>query len=58
MKQIIETFATRFIPGGKLVYVGDTGVKWGYFDEAIFTSLGVTIDPHGKMPDVIIVVPI
>ncbi|MCP4362907.1 MAG: N-6 DNA methylase [Chloroflexi bacterium] len=54
LKQIIEEFASRFVSGGKLVYVGDTGDKWGYFDEALLTSLGVTIDLHGKMPDVII----
>jgi adenine-specific DNA-methyltransferase len=54
MKQIIEEFAPRFVPGGKLVYVGDTGNKWGYFDDTLLVSLGVTIDLHGKMPDVII----
>ncbi len=54
MKQIIEAFAPRFVPGGKLVYVGDTGDKWGYFDEALLHGLGVTVDLHGKMPDVII----
>lgn len=54
MKQIIEEFAPRFVPGGQLIYVGDTGDKWGYFDEALLASLGVTVDLHGKMPDVVI----
>lgn len=54
MKQIIEEFAPRFVPGGKLIYVGDTGDKWGYFDDALLASLGAKVDPHGKMPDVII----
>ena len=36
MKQIIEEFAPRFVPGGKLIYVGDTGDKWGYFDGVRF----------------------
>ncbi|MAT96573.1 MAG: hypothetical protein CL608_05465 [Anaerolineaceae bacterium] len=54
IKEIIEAFAPRFVPGGKLVYVGDTGDKWGYFDDVLLASLGVKVDLHGKMPDVII----
>lgn len=54
IKQIIEQFSARFVPGGKLVYVGDTGSKMGHFDEELLASLGVTIDQHGKMPDAII----
>lgn len=53
MKQIIEAFAPRFAPGSQLIYVGDTGDKWGYFDAKLLTSLGVTVNHHGKMPDVI-----
>jgi len=54
IKKIIEQFAPRFVPGGRLVYVGDTGDKMGYFDKSLLTSLGVTVDEHGKMPDAII----
>lgn len=54
IKAIVEQFAPRFAPGSVLVYVGDTGEKWGYFDEALLTKLGVHVDPHGKMPDVIL----
>jgi hypothetical protein len=55
IKAIIEDFAPRFAPGSTLVYAGDTGKKWGYFDEAALTGLGVTgIDAHGKMPDVVL----
>ena len=54
IKAIIEDFLERFVPGGVLVYVGDTGDKWGYFDENLLSHLGVTIDSHGKMPDVVI----
>jgi hypothetical protein len=55
IKAIIEDFAPRFAPGSTLVYAGDTGKKWGYFDEAALTALGVTgIDSHGKMPDVVL----
>lgn len=57
IKAIIEEFAPRFVPGGKLVYVGDTGAKWGYFDKPLLDALGVTVDNHGKMPDVVLFFP-
>ncbi len=54
IRAIIEDFAPRFAPGSALVYAGDTGNKWGYFDAALLTELGVDVDPHGKMPDVVL----
>jgi hypothetical protein len=54
VKEVIEQFASRFTPGGKLLYVGDTEEKFAFFDEAGLRELGVEIEAHGKMPDVII----
>lgn len=54
IQAIIENFAPRFAPGSVLVYAGDTGDKWGYFDVSLLASLGVDIDSHGKMPDVVL----
>jgi hypothetical protein len=54
IRAIIEDFAPRFAPGSVLVYAGDTGEKWGYFDKALLTDLGVEVDAHGKMPDVVL----
>lgn len=54
IKAIVEDFAPRYAPGGTLVYVGDTGEKWGYFDDKLLAKLGVSVDSHGKMPDVVI----
>jgi hypothetical protein len=54
IKAIVEEFGPRFVPGGTLIYVGDTGEKFGYFDDQTLLDLGVTVDSHGKMPDVII----
>jgi hypothetical protein len=51
---IIKDFAPRFAPGSVLVYAGDTGDKWGYFDSALLAQLGVDVDSHGKMPDVVL----
>lgn len=57
IRAVVEQFGPRFVPGGRLVYVGDTAKKWGYFDERLITSLGITVDNHGKMPDVAIYFP-
>lgn len=57
IKAIIEEFAPRFVPGGVLVYAGDTGEKWGYFDKELLAKLGVAVDGHGKMPDVVLYYP-
>jgi hypothetical protein len=54
IRNIVEQFAPRFVPRGRVVYVGDTGDKWGYFDQQLLVSLGVQVDNHGKMPDVVI----
>ena len=54
IRAIIENFAPRFAPGSVLVYVGDTGDKWGYFDAALLADLGVDVDAHGKMPDAVL----
>ncbi len=54
IKAIIDDFAPRFAPGSTLVYLGDTGDKWGYFDAELLAELGVEVDKHGKMPDVVL----
>jgi hypothetical protein len=45
------------VPGAVLVYAGDTGKKWGYFDAVLLAKLGVNVDAHGKMPDVVLLYP-
>jgi hypothetical protein len=54
IKAIIEVFAPRFVRGAKLIYAGDTGSKWGFFDEPLLEGLGVKVGSHGKMPDVVL----
>ena len=54
IKVLIEEFIPHFVPASKILYVGDTGKKWGYFDEAGLAALGVKMNIHGKMPDVVI----
>lgn len=54
IRAIIEEFAPRFAPGSELVYAGDTGDKWGYFDAPLLAKLSVDVGSHGKMPDVVL----
>jgi adenine-specific DNA-methyltransferase len=54
IKEIVEQFAPRFTPGGHIVYVGDASEKHLLNDEPYFAELGVVVDRHGKMPDVVI----
>jgi len=53
IRAIVEEFGPRFAPGSVLIYAGDTGDKWGYFDAPLLEELGVDVDSHGKMPDVV-----
>ncbi len=54
VRAVVDEFGPRFVPGGTLLYVGDTEEKWAYFDEAHAKKLGLVLDAHGKMPDVLI----
>ncbi|PCJ24180.1 MAG: restriction endonuclease [Flavobacteriales bacterium] len=51
---IIKEFAPRFAPGSKLLYVGDTAKKDLYMDNKRLEKLGIPIDQHSKLPDVVI----
>ena len=54
IKAIIEEMAPRFLHGATLVYIGDTGDKWGFFDKELAAQIGLSIEEHGKMPDVVL----
>ena len=54
VEKIVEDFCELFTAGGKMVYVGDTDEKFAYFDKAFLKSLGVSIESHGKMTDVVV----
>jgi type II restriction enzyme len=51
---IIEQFAPRFANGGTLLYLGDTANKDLFVDEKTLKELGIPIDQHSKLPDVVI----
>jgi hypothetical protein len=51
---IVEQFAPRFANGGTLLYLGDTAKKDLFVDEKKLKDLGIPIDQHSKLPDVVI----
>jgi adenine-specific DNA-methyltransferase len=57
IEKVIHEFAPNFTPGGEVLYIGDTDEKYAYFDQDRFNELGIKLDPHGKMPDVVIYYP-
>jgi len=57
IRDIVEKFGPCYAPGGELIYVGDTGDKHGFFDKERLAGLGISLDRHGKLPDVVIYMP-
>ena len=54
IKEVIEQFCTRFVPGGTVIYVGDAESKFLHLDIEYLKMLGVSIQAAAKMPDVVI----
>ena len=52
--QIIHDFCPRWTPGGTVLYVGDADDKFAYYDADGFAALGISIEEHGKIPDVVV----
>ncbi len=51
---IIQQFAPRFANGGTLLYLGDTANKDLFVDVEVLKALGIPINQHSKLPDVVI----
>jgi hypothetical protein len=54
IKTVIEEFCPRFVPGGTVVYIGDTENKFLHLDTIYLEGLGVAIPAPAIMPDVVI----
>jgi adenine-specific DNA-methyltransferase len=54
IKEIIEKFCPHYTPGGEVLYVGDAGDKFVIAENKRLAELGVEVDEHGKMPDVVV----
>jgi hypothetical protein len=51
---VVSQFAARFAKGSMLLYLGDTAKKDLHMDAKGLKKLGVPIDRHSKLPDVVI----
>jgi hypothetical protein len=51
---IIKEFASRFAHGSEILYVGDTANKELHIDTDGLKRLGIPIDQHSKLPDVLL----
>lgn len=54
IKDILESFCPRFTPGGLVLYIGDAGDKFIINETQKFREMKIELDPHGKMPDIVI----
>lgn len=54
IKQMIDDFCAYFVPGGEVLYIGDADEKLMHFEERKFASLGISVDTHGKLPDLVV----
>ena len=54
IKDILESFCPRFTPQGLVLYVGDAGNKFIINETQRFREMEIELDPHGKMPDIVI----
>ncbi len=57
IKRMVEDFCGYFTPGGEVLYVGDADAKWAVFEQDVLEQLGVRVDQHGKMPDLVVYLP-
>ena len=51
---IVMEFAPRFAPGATLLYLGDTAQKSLVLYEAEMRAIGLPLNQHDKMPDVVL----
>ncbi|GAB1512487.1 BsuBI/PstI family type II restriction endonuclease [Actinophytocola sp. KF-1] len=54
LKSMINDFCQLFTPGGEVLYVGDAGDKWKHVEKKTLEELGIVVDDHGKMPDLVV----
>lgn len=51
---LVQDFCPIFTPGGRVLYIGDADQKLAKFEEGALRDLGITVDEHGKMPDLVV----
>ncbi|MGD0649824.1 MAG: BsuBI/PstI family type II restriction endonuclease [Verrucomicrobiia bacterium] len=54
VRAVVTKLHACWAPAGRVLYVGDADTKFARFDKRGLSKLGVHLEEHGKMPDVII----
>ena len=54
IKLILGEFAEKFVPSGKLLYLGDINGKSTYVDDVSLRKLDIIIEPHKNLPGIIL----
>lgn len=54
IQKVLADFCALYTPAGRVLYISLAKVKWAYFDTDALRTLGVEIEEHGKMPDVVV----
>lgn len=57
IRAIVEEFCQRWTPKGRVLYIGDAGKEDPVFNEKALEKIGVKLDKHGKLPDLIVHLP-
>ena len=57
IKEMVEEFCPRFAPGGTVLYIDDTDHAMRTEQEALMASVGITMNEHGKAPDLVVWMP-
>lgn len=51
---VVEQFLPEFAEGSELLYLGDTETKDLYSDKKTLAEIGIPMDKHSKLPDVVL----
>jgi adenine-specific DNA-methyltransferase len=54
IRSVIEDFCSRFTPGAEVLYIDERGEADGFVNEELCDRIGLGIEPHGRMPDVVV----
>lgn len=54
LKTMVEDFCAIFTPGAQVIYIGDADEKLAKFDADVLSALGVVVEQHGKLPDLVV----
>jgi len=57
LRAVLEEFCPRWTQKGHVLYVGDAGKKDPVYEEKALAKLGIKLDKHGKLPDLVVHLP-